>query len=77
MGGVGEDEAFVRFAGDEGRAGIATGDHVLGGFEIEVGFGFFGVVAGEAVLFEDGDDLFCEIDLGVPLELSHGKGGVE
>ena len=62
MGGVGEDEAFVGFAGDERGAGVATGDPVLGGFEIKIGLGFFGVVAGEAVLFENGDDLLCEIE---------------
>ena len=34
-------------------------------------------MAGEAVLLENGDDLLREIDLGVPLELGDGEGGVE
>jgi len=77
VGGVGKDEAFLGLAGNEGGTGVATGDHVLGRFEVEVGFGFFGIVAGKAVLFEKGDNLFCKVDLGVSLQLGHRESGLK
>ena len=77
MGGVGEDEAFLGLAGNEGGTGVATGDHVLRRFEVEFGLGLFFIMAGEAVLFQKGNDLLREIDLGVPLKFGYGEGGVK
>ena len=45
-------------------------------FKVEIGFGLFGIVAGETVLFENGNNFACEVDLGIPLEIGDGKGGV-
>lgn len=57
-----DEEAFIQFARDEGRAGFAPFEKSGEAIEVEVAFEFFRLVtvAGVAVGDEEGADLFFE-----------------
>ena len=55
---------FRAVAGEDVGAVFAAFERVFAGVEKEFAFGFLGIVAGEAGFFEDGLNVFGEIDLG-------------
>ena len=59
-----DERAFGTVAGEDVGAILAAFECVFASVEEEFAFGFFGVVAGEAGFFENGLNVFREIDLG-------------
>ena len=60
-----EEEGFARVVGDDGLAGLAAFEGGRAGVEAEVAFLLIGAVAFVAGGFEEGVDVFGEIDGGV------------
>ena len=58
-----DDGAFCAVARDDVGAVFATFEGVFAGVEEKFAFGFFWIVAREAGFFEDGGDVFLELDL--------------
>ena len=75
MRGSFEDEAGRALAGHKSRTGIATLEDELRCFEVEAGLGLGGVVAGEATVLEEGQNLLLEIHRSVALEFGDGQRG--
>jgi len=59
-----DERTFAAVAGEDVGAVFAAFESVFAGVEKEFAFGFLGIVAGEAGFFEDGLNVFGEIDLG-------------
>ena len=75
MRGISKNETLHWLTGNEGGTAVTAGNHGLWRFEIEVSFGLFSVVTGEAILLKKGDDFLSEVDHGVALQISDRKRG--
>ena len=67
MKGGDDDETFFAFAGNEGGASLAAFDHQLRCLHVEIRLGGGLVVAGDAVVFEEG------IDVPIIVEILSGE----
>lgn len=70
-----EEEAFGALARDEAGTGGAALEDELRGLEVEVALGLGLVVAGEAVVAEEGEDLAFEIDGGIAFQFGDRQRG--
>ncbi len=72
MRGDSEQQTFRAFAWNHRRPGLAALENGLRGFQNQVGLGFGLIVAGEAVVLQDGQDLLFKIDRRGPFALRNG-----
>ena len=70
-----DEQAFLRIAGDDGRAGVAAGEHGLAGIEHEPALDFISLVAVafEAAVGKDRADFLLKERDSLPL--ARGGGG--
>src|SRR5437899_9079479 len=73
MRGDSEQQAFRAFAWNYRRPGLAAFENGLRGLQNQVGLGFGLIVAGEAVVLQDGQDLLFKIDRRRPFDLRNGN----
>ena len=73
-----QQQALGRLAGNHGGPRAAALEHRPGRLQIQVGLGFRAAVTSQAILPQDGQDLFLKVDVARVLDggdLNRGGGG--